>query len=566
MNRTIVILLFMCSAVFGQIRITEVMFDPVGAERTDEFVELFNAGTTAVNLDGWFIGDSVSVDLLVSLPGFGLTVQPGQFAVILDPDYIADSSRTYESIIPAAALRLTFETATFGSNGLSNSAPETVVLINALSDTIDAYRYSTDNLPGFSDERRNPLSDEWENSRSLNGTPGKTNSVSPKAIDLALTRFDFQTGDFVQGLDFPFTVRVKNLGEQTIDNYTLTSFFDTNRNGAVEPAEIVENYPQLQSIASGDSVELSGTFRNVGFGEWDFGVSISTPGDADSSNNIIVKTIFVDDPGAVDLAINEIQFAPETGFDEWIELANFGNSEINLRQLFFADSRDTVLISEEDRWLSPGELVVLAGDSAAAFQYNFPVEKLIVVRGFPGLNNDIESLRVLGPSFATYDFVPYTSEWFGRDVNRGTTLEKIRPEFNGQIATSWAASVAASGSTPAATNSVQIDLTVTGESIDFSPNPFSPDSDGFEDFCIIRYRLDVATAIANVRIFDLKGRLVRHIANHEPVGSQGQFIWDGKSDDGRLMPIGSYVVYFQILNTEKRITREFVKSVVLFKR
>ncbi|MCB0288599.1 MAG: hypothetical protein KDE57_18240, partial [Calditrichaeota bacterium] len=176
-------------------------------------------------------GDSVSVDLLVSLPGFGFMLQPEQFAVILDPDYIADSSLTYEGIIPAAALRLTFETATFGSNGLSNSAPETVVLLNALSDTIDAYRYSTDNSPGFSDERRNPLSNEWENSRSLHGTPGTTNSVSPKAIDLALTRFDFQTGDFVQGLDFPFTVRVKNLGEQTIDNYTLTSFFDTNKNG-----------------------------------------------------------------------------------------------------------------------------------------------------------------------------------------------------------------------------------------------------------------------------------------------------------------------------------------------
>ncbi|MCB0288331.1 MAG: lamin tail domain-containing protein, partial [Calditrichaeota bacterium] len=96
MNRTIVILLFMCNALFGQIRITEVMFDPVGAERTDEFVELFNAGTTAVNLEGWFIGDSVSVDLLVSLPGFGFTLQPEQFAVILDPDYIADSSLTYE--------------------------------------------------------------------------------------------------------------------------------------------------------------------------------------------------------------------------------------------------------------------------------------------------------------------------------------------------------------------------------------------------------------------------------------------------------------------------------------
>ena len=160
MNRTIVILLFMCNALFGQIRITEVMFDPVGAERTDEFVELFNAGTTAVNLEGWFIGDSVSVDLLVSLPGFGFTLQPEQFAVILDPDYIADSSLTYEGIIPTTALRLTFETATFGSNGLSNSAPETVVLLNALSDTIDAYRYSTDNSPGFSDERRNPLSNE----------------------------------------------------------------------------------------------------------------------------------------------------------------------------------------------------------------------------------------------------------------------------------------------------------------------------------------------------------------------------------------------------------------------
>jgi gliding motility-associated-like protein len=179
----------------------------------------------------------------------------------------------------------------------------------------------------------------------------------------------------------------------------------------------------------------------------------------------------------------------------------------------------------------------------------------------------VETIRLLGPSGAIYDAVPYSFQWFGRTtVPKGTSLEKIRPEFNGKIAASWAASVAANGSTPGQPNSVLVSLEKSDETITVSPNPFSPDNDGYEDFLIIRYQIEAPTAIANVRIFDRLGRMIRHLANHVPIGSSGQFVWDGKDDLGRTMPIGSYLCYFQLSDTITQKQRDFVITVILYKK
>ncbi|RKY74607.1 hypothetical protein DRQ00_11625, partial [candidate division KSB1 bacterium] len=83
--------------VQGKVPVTlsEVMFDPAGSEATDEFIEIYNlSATDSVDLAGWRVGDSSGSDMLID-SGDGLVLAPGQFGLILDPDYFGNST-TYE--------------------------------------------------------------------------------------------------------------------------------------------------------------------------------------------------------------------------------------------------------------------------------------------------------------------------------------------------------------------------------------------------------------------------------------------------------------------------------------
>ncbi|MBU1707717.1 lamin tail domain-containing protein, partial [bacterium] len=173
----------------AQIVLTEIMFDPVGNENADEFIEIYNAGTATVNLSGWRVGDNEAEDYLMPIEQ-GLFLEAGQFGLILDPGYFDYESNTYDGMVPTSALVLTIDNSTFGSGGLSNSVSETVSLLNGSGVIVSQYTYSLDNEPGFSDEKIIPWegddSENWANARSPKGSPGRWNTVSPPVCDLAL--------------------------------------------------------------------------------------------------------------------------------------------------------------------------------------------------------------------------------------------------------------------------------------------------------------------------------------------------------------------------------------------
>ncbi len=107
---------------------------------------------------------------------------------------------------------------------------------------------------------------------------------------------------------------------------------------------------------------------------------------------------------------------------------------------------------------------------------------------------------------------------------------------------------------------------VSSSAISISPNPFSPDGDGYEDFCIIRYNLSMMTSTINIRIYDIKGRLIRTLSNGELVGTQGDIIWNGLDDNKRRARIGVYVVYLEATDRSTgRVERAKVVAVVAAK-
>ncbi|MCB0303496.1 MAG: gliding motility-associated C-terminal domain-containing protein, partial [Calditrichaeota bacterium] len=102
--------------------------------------------------------------------------------------------------------------------------------------------------------------------------------------------------------------------------------------------------------------------------------------------------------------------------------------------------------------------------------------------------------------------------------------------------------------------------------LEIDPNPFSPDGDGFEDFTAIQYVLDLETAFADLRIFDLRGRLIRHLSNGERIAREGRFVWDGRDDQGRTARIGAYVCLLQIFDANQQRQETLKKTMILVKR
>jgi hypothetical protein len=163
------------------------------------------------------------------------------------------------------------------------------------------------------------------------------------------------------------------------------------------------------------------------------------------------------------------------------------------------------------------------------------------------LNNDGDAVVLKDLTGQTIDSVAYLPGWHHPDVvdTKGRSLERINPNIESNDPRNWSTCTTILGGTPGKVNSIMT-LSITSNSlISISPNPFSPDGDGFEDFCIIRYTLPLMTSTINVKVYDIKGRLVRTLANGELAGRQGELVWNGFDDNKQRSRIGVYVIFLE---------------------
>src|SRR4051812_45434085 len=201
-------LLLLCGARVGaaDIVINEIMYHPLqpqfGAEPiNEEFVELFNKGANAVNLNGWRFTKGLTFTFT------NVTIAPGAYLVI-SPNTVAFSSR-YPGVTNVVG----------NCEGTLSNNGETIELKDAAGDVVEAVSYGSegdwavrqrgpsdaghrgwkwqclaDGL-GKSMERRNPYLENnngqnWASSIPAGGTPGRTssvftNNVAPLIVDLS---------------------------------------------------------------------------------------------------------------------------------------------------------------------------------------------------------------------------------------------------------------------------------------------------------------------------------------------------------------------------------------------
>jgi hypothetical protein len=110
--------------------ITEILANSAGSETTQEFVELYNAGSEALALGGFLLADKSGSDALPNdiLP-------PGSFAIVVAEKYDpAEGS----DVPPRAGTLILRVPGRIGSDGLSNGG-EVVRLLTSSGDVLSQY-------------------------------------------------------------------------------------------------------------------------------------------------------------------------------------------------------------------------------------------------------------------------------------------------------------------------------------------------------------------------------------------------------------------------------------------
>jgi len=554
----------------SQVTLTEIMFKPIGDGDLDEFIEIYNTGTSTINLSGWRISDGEDDDQLIAYAQ-GLLLEPGQFGLILDPDYFDHESNTYEGMVPTSALVLTIDGATFGGYGLLNDESEVVSLIRAAGDTVSQHAYSPENEKGYSDEKIMPGAGDtvtnWANSRTLKGSPGAWNTVSPPLRDLAIANFWSEPKQPSVGSPFTLFALIRNNGLEPMPSAGLSFYFDEDLSGTFEEIEIFARR-DIRALSPGDSARDSVFVPVAEEGPRLFLAELEVDDD-DSTNNrrVLPQNI---SPDQVALVINEIQYRPFEGQSEWVEFFYAGVYPLDIGGWQFSEA--TGLANSDKRWtcpnlwLTPGDFLILAADSTI-FLESLPetLEVLVWGSGAPRLNDTGDSLVIWDTSGQRIDQVNYDPDW-GRDED-GISLERISPTSAGNVPLNWASSADPSGSTPGRPNSqLYVPSSVGANILSIEPNPFSPDGDGFEDIVFLQYHLKHPNSRLDLKVYDVRGRKVRWLANNELVGQEGKKLWDGKDEQGRELPVGIYVVYLEALAQGDTRIEKAKRAIVIARR
>lgn len=272
-----------------------------------------------------------------------------------------------------------------------------------------------------------------------------------------------------------------------------------------------------------------------------------------------------------DLIITEIMFDPFESNSEFMELFNISDNEIEIGGWKILDEDGTQFyLDNKSHILNKGEYLVIAEDSSIYDNYHWlsDLENMSVISNSKlNLTNSGKKLFLSDNKNNFIDSIFYSETWHNSTFleTKNISLEVINNNLSRNSNSNWSSSVSPFGATPGKVNSVNVTNLITKSKLEITPNPFSPDNDGFEDFAFINYNLSETVSRVRIRIFDSKGRFIKTIANNQAVGSNGTIIFDGLDNNNNPLKIGIYIVLFEAVNS-KNVTVDVMKEVVVVAR
>lgn len=549
-------------AIRNEVVINEFMYLRAD-EDTPEFVELLNNTSKNFDLSGWSLTDGAGNRAYF---GSGSILPKSEYFTVTDSELFADEYRGVHYISSFPSL---------------NDRGDAIVLRDHEGAVIDSLFYNEfwGGESGRSVERKDPEAasndaSNWDTSENENGhSVNAKNSVFEPDVAGPRIRFASVSGDSVQVVFSEFVDLSHSSTGININSKTpMLIEFD------VESANLVTL--QVEEIAKDEPVLLEITALS------DIKGNITDRSTTEVAQQIESGKVF----------INEIMFDPISDPDdnledqvEYVELYNAAGHRVSLEGVVIHDKPDEngeiqiIIPDTRYKWIeSGGYSVIYASEENMKSEQpvdmdtdpaSIPYEdafSIQVERSSLSLSATEDAVYLANSEGSTIDSVWYDESWHNPNLpsTKGRSLEKINPVGPSNDPGNWGTSTDPSGGSWLIENTLYQRPGAAPEQtgISFSPNPFSPDADGFEDNLFLNYALDASDYLLRVRIFDRYGREVKKLADGEPAGFNGTLIWDGLNEAGKVNRVGIYIVLFEAYNSANNKNLTIKKPVVLARK
>ncbi|MEM8567016.1 MAG: lamin tail domain-containing protein [Bacteroidota bacterium] len=528
--------------------------DPPNDLPTGEFVEIFNRSNKVFNLNGWRLSDLSSSSILGDSYIF-----PNEYLIICSEEDFSAYSAFGKTIQLDRLPTL-------------NNGEDVLVLHNEVDKVSDSlqydlswYRSSAKQEGGWSLEIIDPYNDcaqaaNWVASEDFRGgTPGSENSVFAEKPDL--------TG--------PLIVSVIALSADTINILFNEELDETS---IVQAEYLITPEVGFDSvIIVNDLKELKIVLSNPLQSGVSYSIRLSAIRDCPGNQIIQNETPFalIEKADIGDVILNEILFDPYPNGADFVEVYNTSEKYINLKEWFFgnigSNGSDPIplnlkIITSDNLIIPPKSyLAFTIQDNLRDFYSSIDENRIFLVESLPSMPNDEGSISLIRPDSSLTEAFQYKDDFHFELLidNEGVSLERISSIHPTTQSSNWRSAASMVGfATPGIRNSQNLEGSNLSNSISIDPQIIIPDGSGQNDFATIRYQFDQAGKVANVRVYDVKGRQIIVLAENQTLSAEGFFLWDGLDSNGLKARTGYYIVYFEVFDSSGNVTSYKEKVVV----
>jgi hypothetical protein len=302
-------------------------------------------------------------------------------------------------------------------------------------------------------------------------------------------------------------------------------------------------------------------------------VQTATDCAGNASGPLQSATFALPEPAASgDVVINEILFNPRVSAVRFVEIINRSTKFIDLQGWQLGNlkpdgSLDNVVLASGPLVLGPGQLLAFSSNTAnIMLQYpsSSDAANLVQLSSLPTFP-DASTALVADSRGVEIDRFLYSKNLHLSLLSTldGVSLERIRTNGASNGSNFHSAAGAVGYATPGRPNSQAQDAAGGDQELAITPEVFTPDDDGQQDFATLNYHLDAPGYAATITVYDALGRLTRHLLRNETLPTTGFVQWDGIDDRGHKAAVGYYILLVELFRPSGGERREYKRTVVL---
>jgi len=377
---------------------------------------------------------------------------------------------------------------------------------------------------------------------------------------------------------FSTNTTIYNSGLKTAYGFYVIVCISNSNNPIIDSLnDIIVYKAKIDSLLSKDSLIIKVDFTHNSKNTQKLKTYIDFSLDMKTDNNFNLQ-YFSNPLPQFSILINEIMYNPLTNFSEYLELYNNTNDSINLINWKILDQyttscrRNEIVISNEV-FIKPKDYITISADSSIFSLFpnlkDYKEKVYVLNKSSLNLNNDEDEIVIYDLNGDLQDSMKYSDKWHNPNISftKGISLEKIDNNSSSRDRTNWSSSTDMFGGTPSKINSVsKSEIKIIKNKVEILPNPFSPDNDNFEDNTVIKIVSEFNTALLRIRIFDKYGRIRKNLINNKAITNHFEVIWDGKDDEGKILNIGIYIVFIELIDDSNGVTKSYKLPVVIAKK